>query len=101
MSAYFVLTQTITDIERYVSEYIPAVMPFLAKYGAEVLAADFEATALQGKPASGVVVIKFPSEAKIQEFLDDPAYKPAKDLRLSITTNANAVMAPEFKQPQG
>lgn len=101
MSAYFILTQTITDPERYATEYIPGVMPFLAKYGAEVLAADFEATALQGDPASGVVVIKFPSEEKIQEWVNDPEYKPVKDLRLSITTNANAVMAPEFKPPQG
>ncbi len=101
MSAYFILTQTITDPERYVEEYIPAVTPFLGKYDAEVLAADFEATALQGEPASGVVVIRFPSEETIQEFLNDPAYKPAKDLRLAITTNANAVMAPEYKPPQG
>ena len=100
MSAYFILTHTITDPERYQAEYIPAVMPFLAKYNAEVLAADFAATPLQGDPASGVVVIKFPSEKMIQDFVNDPAYKPAKDLRLAITTNASAVMAPEFKPPQ-
>ena len=101
MSAYFILTQTITDPERYRTEYIPAVSPVLTKYKAEVLAADFEATALQGEPASGVVVIKFPSEKTIQEFLNDPDYKPAKDLRLAITTNANAVMAPEYELPEG
>ncbi|MGA7180707.1 MAG: DUF1330 domain-containing protein [Thiobacillaceae bacterium] len=48
-----------------------------------------------------VVVIKFPSEKVIQEFLNDPEYKPVKDLRLAITTNANAVMAPACKPPQG
>jgi len=100
MSVYFIITQTITDPERYRTEYIPAVTPFLAKYDAEVLAADFEATPLQGEPASGVVVIKFSSEKMIQDFLNDPGYKPAKDLRLAITTNANAVMAPEYKPPE-
>ena len=34
MSAYFILTQTITDPERYQKEYIPGVLPFLAKYQA-------------------------------------------------------------------
>jgi uncharacterized protein (DUF1330 family) len=100
MSAYFILTQTITDPERYRREYIPGVVPFLNKYKAEVLVADFEATPLQGEPARGVVVIKFDSEKTIEDFLNDPGYKPVKDLRLTITTHANAVMAPEYKPPQ-
>ncbi len=101
MSAYFILTQTITDPERYQKEYIPGVLPFLAKYQAEVVVADFNATPLQGEPAQGVVVLKFLSEQAIQEFMDDPEYKPVKDIRLAITTNASAVMAPAFKPPQG
>ena len=100
MSAYFILTQTITDPERYRREYLPGVMPFLNKYKAEVLVADFEATPLQGEPARGVVVIKFDSEKTIQDFLNDPGYKSVKDLRLTITTHGNAVMAPEYKAPQ-
>lgn len=97
MSAYFILTQTITDAARYQKEYIPGVLPFLAKYGAEVVVADFEAKPLQGEPASGVVVIKFPSQDVIKQFLDDPAYQPVKQIRLDITTNAHAVMAPAFQ----
>ena len=100
MSAYFILTQTITDPEKYQKEYIPGVLPFLAKYKGEVIVADFEATPIQGDPAKSVVVLKFPSEQAIKDFMDDPDYKPVKDLRLAITTNANAVMAPEFKPPQ-
>ena len=100
MSVYFVLTQTITDPDRYSEEYIPAVMPFLAKYGGDVLAADFQATPLQGEPAAGAVIVKFPSESSLREFLDDPTYQPIKALRLSITTNANAVMVPEFQPPK-
>jgi len=99
MSAYFVLTHTITDPERYQEQYIPGVMPFLAKYKGEVVVAEFETEPLQGDPPKGVVVIRFPSEQAIRDFMNDPAYKPLKDLRVSITTNANAVMAPEFKMP--
>ena len=100
MSAYFILTQTITDPERYRNEYIPGVVPFLTKYKAEVLVADFEATPLQGEPAHGVVVIRFDSEKTIRDFLNDPEYQPVKDLRLAITTNARAVMAPEYEPPK-
>jgi uncharacterized protein (DUF1330 family) len=100
MSAYYILTHTITDPERYQKEYIPGVMPFLAKYKGEVIVAEFEAEPLQGDPPTGAVVIRFPSEQAIRDFMADPEYKPLKDLRISITTQANAVMAPEFKLPQ-
>ncbi len=100
MSAYFILAQTITDPEKYQKDYIPGVLPFLAKYKGEIVVADFEATPIQGDPAKGVVVLKFPSEQAIKDFMDDPDYKPVKDLRLAITTNADAVMVPEFKPPQ-
>ena len=54
------------------------------------------AAPLEGKPPSGVVVIKFPSQESIQAFVDDPEYQDLKQLRFSITTDAGAVMAPEF-----
>ena len=100
MSAYFILTHTITDPERYQKEYVPGVMPFLAKHEGEVVVAEFETQPLQGDPPKGVVVIRFPSVQAIRDWMDDPEYKPLKGLRVSITTNANAVMAPEFKMPQ-
>jgi len=99
MSAYFILTHTITDTERYQKDYIPGVMPFLAKYEGEVVVAEFETEPLQGNPPKGVVVIRFPSEQAIRDFIEDPGYKPLKNLRISITREANAVMAPEFKTP--
>jgi len=100
MSAYYVLTQTVTDQKAYAQEYIPGVMPFLAKHGAEVLVAAFETQALQGEPAEGAVVLRFPSEQAVRDFVNDPDYQPLKELRLSITTNANAVLAPEFEWPE-
>jgi len=100
MSAYYVLTQTVTDQTAYAQEYIPGVMPFLAKHGAEVLVAAFETQALQGEPAEGAVVLRFPSEQAVRDFVNDPDYQPLKELRLSITTNANAVLAPEFEWPE-
>lgn len=98
MTAYYILTHTITDPERYAKEYIPGVAPFLAKHRGEVLVAAPNATPVQGDPANGVVVIKFPSEGHVLQFVNDPDYKPIKEIRLSITVNANAVMAPELNR---
>ena len=42
MAAYLVLMQEIDDVARYRGEYLPAVRPFLQKYGAEMLVAGSE-----------------------------------------------------------
>jgi uncharacterized protein (DUF1330 family) len=99
MSAYFILTHTVNDPQKYAQEYVPAVMPFLAKHKAEVVVAELAAKPLEGDPAKGVVVLRFPSEQAIRDFLDDPGYQPINQIRMGITGNGNAVMAPEFKMP--
>lgn len=99
MSAYFILTHTVTDPQKYGQEYVAKVMPFLTKYKADVIVAELEAKPLQGDPAKGVVVLRFPSEQAIQNFVSDPDYQPIKTIRMSLTKNANAVMAPEFRMP--
>jgi uncharacterized protein (DUF1330 family) len=100
MAAYFILTHTITDIDRYRSEYIPKVFPFIAKYEGQVVAASFDAEPLQGNPEKGAVVIRFPSEQAVRDFVNDPDYQPVKEIRRALTTNANAVLAPEFQMPE-
>ncbi len=99
MAAYYILTHTITDVERYREEYVPRVIPFIAKYDGEVVVASFDAEPLQGNPEKGVVVIRFPSEQSVRDFMNDPEYQPVKEVRLALTTNANAVLAPEFQMP--
>ena len=99
MAAYYILTHTITDVERYREEYVPRVIPFIAKYDGEVVVASFDAEPLQGNPEKGVVVLRFSSEQNIRDMLNDPEYQPVKEIRLSLTTNANAVLAPEFQMP--
>ena len=99
MSAYFILTQTIIDLEAFRHDYIPKVMPILEKHGGEVLVASFDATPLEGDPAKAAVVIRFPSGQAILDFESDPDYQPAKAIRHALTTNANAVMAPAFEPP--
>ena len=99
MSAYFILTQTIDELEKFHQSYIPKVFPILKKHGGEVLVADFAAEPLKGEPAKGAVVIRFPSKQAILDFENDPEHQPTKKKRHDLTSNANAVMADEFALP--
>jgi uncharacterized protein (DUF1330 family) len=100
IAAYFILTHTITDLDKYGSEYVPHVLKYIAKYGGEIVVAKHDAEPLEGSPAKGVVVIRFPSEEAVRDFVNDPEYQPAKKIRHALTTNANAVLAPAFR-PKG
>lgn len=101
MAAYFILTQSFTDLERFRAEYVPKVLPFITKHGGEVVVASFAAEPLEGEPPEGVVVLRFPTEQAVRDFVNDPIYKPVKELRLALTTNSHAVLAPEFQMPVG
>jgi uncharacterized protein (DUF1330 family) len=96
MAAYFVLMQQVDDVDRYRNEYLPRVRPFLERHGAEVLVAGFEAEAAEGEPPNSTVVLRFPDTSAARRFLDDPDYQPARELRMSITSRGQAVVAPEF-----
>jgi uncharacterized protein (DUF1330 family) len=96
MAVYFVLMQHVDDIDRYRTEYLPGVRPFLDRYGAEVLVAGFEAEAAEGEPPNSTVVLRFPDAEAARGFLDDPEYQPVRALRHSITSRGQAVVAPGF-----
>lgn len=101
MAAYYILTHTIIDLEKYQRDYIPAATKILGKHKGEVVAATFNAEALQGNPPGGVVVVQFPSEKAARAFVNDPEYQPLKKIRMNLTKDANAVLVPEFKMPRG
>ena len=99
MTAYYILMQTITDLERYQKEYIPATMQIMAKHKAELVASPFAAEALHGDPPKAMTILRFPSEEAVRAFAVDPEYQPLKKIRLEVTTDSSAVMVPEFKMP--
>ncbi|MBS1859554.1 MAG: DUF1330 domain-containing protein [Acidobacteria bacterium] len=100
MPAYVVVTYDIADPEAF-APYAPAVMPLLAKHGAEVLAADFDSQPLEGAPPSVTIVLKFESEESARNWHSDPEYVPVKQIRLNSTKNGNAVLAKGFVMPPG
>ncbi len=96
MPAYFVLMQQVDDIDRYRNEYVPAVRPLIERHGGEVLVTGFEAEVAEGEPPNSTVVIRIPDAAAAWAMLDDPDYAPVKEIRYSITSRGQAVVAPEF-----
>ena len=99
MAAYFVLMQEVHDIDRYRTEYLPRLRPFLAKHGAEVLVAGFDSEPAEGAPPNSTVVLRFPDAAAAWGFLNDPEYGPVKEVRFSLTSRGQAVVAPAFTRP--
>jgi hypothetical protein len=41
------------------------------------------------------------THGRLLYFVNDPEYQPVKEIRQALTTNANAVLAPEFQMPEG
>jgi uncharacterized protein (DUF1330 family) len=96
MAAYLVLMQQVHDVDRYRDEFLPGLRPLLQRYGAEVLVAGFDAQHAEGEPPNSTVVIRFPDTAAAWGLLNDPDCRPIQEIRFSITSQWQAVVAPEF-----
>ncbi|MGE0041023.1 MAG: DUF1330 domain-containing protein [Vicinamibacterales bacterium] len=98
MAAYIIATYDVADAKAY-EAYVPGVIPLLAKHGAEVIVADYDAEALEGDKRSAYVVLRFESEAAARAWYDDPAYAPVKKIRVDASANGNLVLAKQFVMP--
>jgi uncharacterized protein (DUF1330 family) len=95
MAVYIVTSCDITDPEKY-APYVPNVIPLLAKYDAEIVAADKNATTIDGEERQLTVILKFQSQEDIMKLFEDPEYKPWLDIRLASTANRATVLVNEF-----
>lgn len=98
MSVYVIASYDIVDPKGY-EGYVPGVMPLLQKHGAQIVVADYEAKALEGKAAGVNVVLKFDSEEAARNWYNDAAYAPVRQIRLNSTQNGALVLAKEFVMP--
>ena len=90
MPAYVICSYDIADPKGF-EAYVPGVMPLLQKHGAEIVVADFSAKAVEGRPASVQVILKFESEEAAERWYHDPEYTPVKQIRLASTKNGSMV----------
>jgi uncharacterized protein (DUF1330 family) len=98
MPAYVLAIYDIVDQKGY-EPYVPAVIPLLQKYRAEVLVADYAPTVLEGSSRGVVVVLRFESEEAAREWYNDPAYAPVRKIRLDATSNRFTCLAKQFIPP--
>ena len=80
MAAYLVANYRITDADSYAA-YPPAVLPTLARHGAEVLVADYAGDGIEGDASSVTIVLRFPSKAAARAWYDSPEYREIVNLR--------------------
>jgi len=96
MPVYLINSYDIIDRETF-KNYPPKVYPLLLKYGAEVLASDVTATALEGVPKTMNAIIRFPSEEAVWKCYNDPEYQEIKKIRLASTENCTMIIAKQFE----
>lgn len=65
--------QQVRDIDRYHTEYLPGLGPFLRKHGAGVHVAGFGAEPAEGEPPNSTVVLRFADAAAGWGLLNDRA----------------------------
>ena len=91
MEVYYIIAYDITN-QALFSQYAPAALPVMYRYGAVVLSADVEGRAVEGTPRTMNAVIRFPSEEAALACYRDPEYERAKEIRLSATSNCTIVL---------
>ena len=85
MPAYLFVNVDIRDESGY-DQYRTGVAPLIRKHGGEALIRGGACEVFEGDwSPSRVVLIRFPSMEAIRAFLDDPDYRPLKELRQRIS----------------
>ncbi len=96
MPVYYIISYDITDPEDF-SNYGVRVIPYLSKFGGEVLASDTEGIAVEGKTKTMNAIIRFPSQEDALKCYNDPEYAPIKAIRMRSTTNNTLVLVKAFE----
>ena len=95
MPVYYIISYDIVDADDFAT-YGPKVIPYILKYGGEVLSSDIEGIAIEGEPKKMNAIIKFPSEEIALRCYNDPEYLPIKAIRIRSTTNRTMVLVKAF-----
>ena len=81
MPVYMVIESRVKDPEKY-REYLSQVPPIVAKYGGRYLARGGRITPMMGGwTPERMIIIEFPSEADIRQWLSSPEYGRIAPLR--------------------
>lgn len=99
MHVYYIISYDITDPIEF-NNYGSQVIPYMSKFGGEVLASDIEGIAVEGQPRKMNAMIRFPSEEAALKCYNDPEYAPIKAIRMRLTANNTLVLVKAFQLAQ-
>jgi uncharacterized protein (DUF1330 family) len=86
MPAYVVAMMAIHDQETY-RKYTNRTPPIVKKYGGKFLTRGEPVVTLEGEPYTDrMVILEFPSRARVEEWIADPAYQEAMVFRHASST---------------
>lgn len=92
MAVIMIADAEVNDPEAY-EEYLEKAPAFVARHGGEYLARGGAFEVLRGdwKPTR-LVIFRFPSRQAIDDFMNDPDYRPLKAIREAATTPRNLLI---------
>jgi len=94
---YAIFQEEITDLDRYLNEYLPTAAETIQKHDGTVLVNTTDPEVIEGEwDHSRTVVVEFPSVEAAREWYTDPAYEEGKPVRIEASEYANAVICSEF-----
>jgi uncharacterized protein (DUF1330 family) len=80
MSVYMIIESTVKDGKKY-GEYIDRVSPIVARYGGRYHVRTGNIQALGSWKPERIIVLEFPTENHIEDWLASPEYKAIAPLR--------------------
>lgn len=80
MSVYMIIDSKIKDAEKY-NQYIEQVSPIVTKYGGRYHVRDGEIRSVGTWKPERIIIIEFPTESHIQDWLTSPEYQKISPLR--------------------
>jgi uncharacterized protein (DUF1330 family) len=86
MAIYVIVNVEVKDRAAY-GPYLAAVPALIAKHGGEYLVRGEKPEVLEGTwNPRRVVLLRFPDQASAMAFMDDPEYRPLKELRHRVAS---------------
>ena len=92
MAVYMIADAEVHDPEAY-KPYLENAPAFVKKHGGEYLVrgGDFDVPVGDWKPTR-LLIVRFPDRQAIENLMNDPGYRPWKELRERVTTAKNIIV---------
>lgn len=94
---YLVAVDGITDMDRFMEEYIPTAAETIDKHNGEILVASLDPQIVEGEWGHTLtVVLEFPSVNGVEEWYQDEVYQEVAQVRRETCEYSNLVILPGF-----